>query len=880
MARRLRFALVVIFFAAFFAYTGVQVYRTITARPSSDLGWSADIRRGRVVIVQVSGNGPGSELRPGDELVAINGKQITDPAQIADFWKTTSPGSNYSVIIRRDGEAQEFSLHTAAFPTIWLALLRAASVVIRSVFLITGFAVFLLKPFNKQATLLAAMFATFVWVLAAGPVASIGSESPLNIGIEMLVRLASIFFAPLLFHFFLVFPEPSPLLRRFPRLEYYLYLPHLAVVFLFSLAADLLLIVAPQSVNGFNRRLSFLLDAGAVMTVVYVVAGLASLIVSYKHAGLAAKRKLRVIVAGTVAGFVPPLFLIGVWLLLTLFRFEFSTVSREPLQWILLIVLISFAFIPFSFAYAILRHQVIPVRVIVRRGVRYLLVSRGFLIIEGVVVFSLLSFLLTGDRIEIIDRIGPRADILATAITTLGSVVLLRRVNRRVMSTIDRRFFRESYDAQQILSELGQAVRTATTTDQMLHLAVVKIQDALHTENVTIFLLDDSSGNYLYAASSLDAAPSLASTGLAERGAGNNGFPSSLMLPRDGNLVNRLRDSGQGLVIEPEEEAQDSPVGIIERRALRRARSALLLPIVARDQVLGIISLGRRLADLPFSREDRRMLMAVAWQMAFALENAKLVHSLADEERLRVEVEIAAEVQRRLFPQRPPEVSDLDLSGICLPARGVGGDYYDFLSLTNGQIGLAVADVAGKGISAALLMSIVQASLRSNVTSLNGRLTDLVCSMNELLHRSTGPHSFATFFYAQYDAQSRLLTYVNAGHNPPLLVRHNENGSTDTRVTLLNIGGPVIGAFSNSLYEQETVEMSCGDTLIAYTDGLTEALNREGQEFGESRLLNLAGEHAGLAAEELSDRIVSSVQQWCGETPQHDDLTLVIMKVR
>jgi sigma-B regulation protein RsbU (phosphoserine phosphatase) len=188
-------------------------------------------------------------------------------------------------------------------------------------------------------------------------------------------------------------------------------------------------------------------------------------------------------------------------------------------------------------------------------------------------------------------------------------------------------------------------------------------------------------------------------------------------------------------------------------------------------------------------------------------------------------------------------------------------------------------------------MSIVQASLRSKVDLVNGRLTDLVSSMNDLLHRSTGPHSFATFFYAQYDGGSRLLTYVNAGHNPPILVRgglasyspvltHGLAVAAALDVKLLSTGGPVIGAFSNSHYEQEAVYMGPGDVLIAYTDGVTEALNVEGQEFGETQLLEVARRYCALPADEMSDRIVRRIQAWCGDTPQHDDLTLVILKVR
>ena len=247
-------------------------------------------------------------------------------------------------------------------------------------------------------------------------------------------------------------------------------------------------------------------------------------------------------------------------------------------------------------------------------------------------------------------------------------------------------------------------------------------------------------------------------------------------------------------------------------------------------------------------------------------------------------------------------MASLELSGVCYPARGVGGDYYDFIPLPEGNLGIAVADVAGKGISAALLMCTVQASLRSQAQSVNGHLTELVSSMNRLLHLSTDASSYATFFYAQFDERTRLLTYVNAGHNPPIIVRaaksvkvqgvgagahetlipeeqiSGSNGRAEVR--LLTTGGPIIGAFDDCVYEQETIQMESGDLLVAYTDGVTEARDAEDIEFGEASLQRIIDSSAHVPAHELSERIVQSVREWCGDVPPHDDLTLVVMRVR
>jgi sigma-B regulation protein RsbU (phosphoserine phosphatase) len=199
-------------------------------------------------------------------------------------------------------------------------------------------------------------------------------------------------------------------------------------------------------------------------------------------------------------------------------------------------------------------------------------------------------------------------------------------------------------------------------------------------------------------------------------------------------------------------------------------------------------------------------------------------------------------------------------------------------------------------------MCSVQASLRSQAQTVNGNLTELVSSMNKLLHVSTDAASYATFFYAQFDEGTRLLTYVNAGHNPPMVLRGAKTaraqgvgaggygtlmpdetigeGEGLPEVRFLTKGGPIIGAFDDCVYEQETIQMESGDLLVAYTDGVTEARDAYDAEFGEASLRRIIDSCCHEPAQALSERVVQSVRDWCGDIPPHDDLTLVVMKVR
>lgn len=257
-----------------------------------------------------------------------------------------------------------------------------------------------------------------------------------------------------------------------------------------------------------------------------------------------------------------------------------------------------------------------------------------------------------------------------------------------------------------------------------------------------------------------------------------------------------------------------------------------------------------------------------------------LVKERVQKERLEREIEIAKEVQERLFPNRIPIMNRLEVAGICLPARTVSGDYYDFLPLGNHELGLALGDICGKGISAALLMANLQATLRSNVVNArrspeedkNGIVAGVVERVNSQIYSYTAANKFATFFYALYDDQLQTITYCNAGHNPPLYF----NGSEMRR---LSQGGTVVGIFADSKYEAETVQAEQGDLFVAYTDGVVECVNEYGEEFGEQRLAQLIQENRQMDANTLKELIVSRVLSWTYAEERDDDMTLVIGKL-
>lgn len=255
-------------------------------------------------------------------------------------------------------------------------------------------------------------------------------------------------------------------------------------------------------------------------------------------------------------------------------------------------------------------------------------------------------------------------------------------------------------------------------------------------------------------------------------------------------------------------------------------------------------------------------------QMTGTLE--RLIEVEKEKERLHSELEIARDVQRRMFPKVGLSAPSLYLTGVCHPARVVSGDYYDFLTLENSRLAMAIGDVAGKGISAALLMATIQAAMRSQLSGPGPvSAAQVVTALNRQIYLSTGPEKFATFCFALYDAPTGALTYTNAGHPPPMLMR-------DGSIQRLEVTGTIVGAFPAAKYEEGRIDLERGDLLIAFTDGLTEPENAYGEMFGEQRLADVLIKHQSAEPSEILERVMEAILQWTGSPELQDDMTMLI----
>ena len=304
--------------------------------------------------------------------------------------------------------------------------------------------------------------------------------------------------------------------------------------------------------------------------------------------------------------------------------------------------------------------------------------------------------------------------------------------------------------------------------------------------------------------------------------------------------------------------------------ARRETRSEVVAPVISNDEVIGVFDLESD-ALSAYTEDDRQLLMLLASQVAIIVEKAMLHEQLVEKKRLEAQLEVARQVQLALLPESDPVVDGFDISAYNFSTEEVSGDYYDFVKPFEDQLGLVIADVSGKGVPASLLMAFLRASLRAAIHT--GYAPNVAMSkVNYLLWESIEQHQFVTAFYGMLDATNRTLAFVNAGHNPLLIL------ADDDSARFIERGGLPLGLFKDTRYYEYYLPIDSGQVLVLYTDGATEATSPDGEEYGRDRLTNAVRACRHHPARDMIDYIYNEIFEWSGGRGAGDDVTFVIIK--
>lgn len=815
----------------------------------------------RSAMVSVAPAAAGQLLRDGDILRAVTVRGVRTPVvavtQLYDTLRPLHTGELWVAHVDRPGVgAIDITLPAVTSPWPVRTIEIAIPLMFTVVTVVTGLLLIGLRPSDRVVHLGALLFVCLSYIVGT-PLQ--GLPSPARQVAAVLQALCTSALPFLLLRFFALFPAPGWLDRRARWL-----FPVLGTITVIAAAASMLELLRYVDAQPAWLPLTMPRALAVAWLVVYVsmiAGGIASLVAQYRSARTPSdRRRLGIIVAGVVGGLGPLcIYLIAAALLR----------PQEGGGWFAaaVVAVLCLPLFPALFAYAVIRHRVLGVDAMVRRGAQYLLVSRGLLLLEGIVVFTVLF---VGARwLGATAFAGADPAMLTVAVIGLTTLVLLAvsRANRQVQLVIDRFFFRDAYEPERVLSALAVDVkRLAVDANAVLtHVAEV-IGRTLRTSASGAVTLPGAFGDVqdfrlavmrAFGAEARDIARARDLTTRVGRLLDNEAFVAWLQRQRAGTALalDPLAPPPWGAMDDPDD----------------GWTPALIAPLVADAGVAGALLFDEKLSEEPFSRRDRALIATAASQAAIALDYGRLIEQAAAQEAVRRDLEVAQQVQSHLFPRRPPEVRGFEFSGVCRPARTIGGDYYDAVALQSTRLAVAVGDVVGKGVGAALLMSHLQATLRVLLRRATN-LSEVAAEVNHAVQAATEPGKFVTLFVGVLDRQAEKLWYVNAGHNPPLLRRMGG------RLEALQPTGMAIALSARATFETRAVPFRQGDTLLVFTDGVTEAMRTDNELYGDERLAALFARVGGSAADSVRDALLADVDAFVAGAMPSDDLTVVVVR--
>jgi sigma-B regulation protein RsbU (phosphoserine phosphatase) len=811
------------------ASTIADVY-WVTTRPVAGMEYRFDKTLGRVVIKAITSNGPADRagLKKGDAILAFNAVPITSQNDLDQAYNDIKIGQSIEVKISRGGQERTLVLVmqrnlSVYFKNFLLALLLGA--IFCYALCLLGMLVFLKKIQDRTAHVFYLML--LFWAVAVRNSLEIGPNvlSYLSSWLPWILLPAWPLAVGSLLHFYLIFPVENRIFQKHRALLLLIvYLP-LVLLLPFAYAQSYRLDWAGKVLN---------YGWGIWLTINFIVAMFVLGRAIKRAPNPYIKKQAQIMADGTALSLSIPLCL---YFLPDLF-FNW----RPPYAEFSLPLLILW---PISLAYVIVKHRFMDIEVIVKRGVSYALMSgfvvaAYFLLVLG--VGQLLLFL-TDSRSQ-----------LVTIIATLLIAALFNPVKNRVQNFLDRRFYPDRFSYREAVRVFSHQLVNVVDLEKLIALLKSFLVETVRIEPVVWYMRQETAAKFTANAASGVEAAALPTFTTADK------------------TIKRLQESQQlvDLSLLEEQLAED------EKSRWEQVGAELALPLLSRGNLVGMLALGAKAGQEPYYKDDLELLATLSDQINISLENALLTEKLREQDRFKKELEVARRIQLSSLPQTDPQIPGLDVSGISIPALEVGGDYYDYLDFADGRFGVVVGDVSGKGTSAALYMSQLKGMLQAGAKH-HRSLKELVVEVNAITYKSITSQSFITLMCGAFDVKARRLSLVRAGHLP--LIHYSATANACRELIPKGIGvGLENGQLFNAELEEIELPFAAGDVFLFYTDGITEARDREGREFETDLLAKIIQENGWKNATTLREKIIAKVHQFAAGASPRDDVTLVVVK--
>ncbi len=820
--RRLRFLFTVLsLYAIIISLVRFYEIAVVNVQSNDECIWRLVVINGveRIQIQDIIRRGVADKagVRFGYILVAIDSIPLKGAQHAQQIINKVPTGGYAMYSIEREGKAMTFPVMIFKF----FNLIGMAFVLLGFSFALISYVVGMTKPTEKVTKLF--YFTGFGAALFFSPLIETGGGGLFRV---INVMIGATIFNPIFIRFCFFFPIEQSFVKRYPVRALYPY----ALV----MVINILLIV-----QIFSRVLIW--DQLWIMYFLGLPLGFFYFLRGYRMTkNPDDRRRLRAIIWGICAG------ILAVGFLFIIVNFYPASILISPF---LMTPVIGVVAIPLSFAYSIFRYRLMDVTIVVKKSLLYAIVTAAIAALYFTIVIGV------GHLMMMILHVEGGNIMTVTAIIIIAFI--FDPLKQQIQEFVNRRFFRDQYNYQKTLLAFSQELPRKINGDEILALLADRISSTMHIDTIALCLYESES----------DACEVKVHQGVSAECCtfrlAPGGLVQSLRTLRSPQLHYRLKE--ENTLNLPDE----------ERQRLLHAGIVLTIPLMVQERLVGILHLGAKKSGRPYGEEDLDLLEVVASQAAVALENARLHREDARRQLIEEELSIARRIQEGLLPAKSPKIPGLDVSGIMIPARTVGGDYFDFIQLDPHRLLVVVGDVSGKGMSAALYMSKVQGMIQL-ASRIYTSPKDILVEVNQRIYEGISRRSFITMVIALFDMKKRRVRLCRAGHPQPL-------GTLRGKHLLIKTKGIGLGLEKGRVFEKELQELSKplikGSTYLFYSDGITEAMNGRREEYGDERVVKIFERTASRPAIDIQQLLLRDVEKFRGSAEQNDDITVVAVKI-